>query len=70
MAVLACLFLVQPLGTQRIGVLYAPILLLWFLLNCVVGIHNIAVWYPGVWKVRLSEYEETECISKLRLVEF
>ena len=33
MAVLALLFAMQPLGTKYLGALYAPILLLWFLLN-------------------------------------
>jgi KUP system potassium uptake protein len=50
-AVLALLFLAQPLGTHRIGSFYAPIMLIWFALNAVVGIHNINAFYPAIFKV-------------------
>ncbi|KAL0020389.1 hypothetical protein WJX79_003616 [Trebouxia sp. C0005] len=50
MGVLALLFAVQPLGSQYLGDVYAPILLLWFLLQIVVGIHNIAVFAPWIGK--------------------
>ena len=52
MGVLALLFTVQPLGSQNLGACYAPILLLWFVLQIVVGIHNIAVFAPWIGKVR------------------
>ncbi len=45
--VLALLFLVQPLGTHRIGFLYAPILFVWFLFSTVIGINNITVTGRG-----------------------
>ncbi|DBB14587.1 hypothetical protein WJX82_006291 [Trebouxia sp. C0006] len=48
--VLALLFAVQPLGSQYLGGVYAPILLLWFLLQIVVGIHNIAIFAPWIGK--------------------
>lgn len=53
MGVLALLFAVQPLGSQYLGGVYARILLLWFLLQIVVGIHNIAVFAPWIGKVSL-----------------
>ncbi len=55
MGVLALLFAVQPLGSQYLGGVYAPILLLWFLLQIVVGIHNIAVFAPWIGKVSCHE---------------
>jgi len=54
MAVLALLFLAQPLGTHRIGSFYAPIMLIWFAFNAIVGIHNIHVYYPGIFKASPS----------------
>jgi len=56
MGVLALLFAVQPLGSQHLGGVYAPILLLWFLLQIVVGIHNIAVFAPWIGKVSLMTF--------------
>ncbi|KAK9828620.1 hypothetical protein WJX72_001128 [[Myrmecia] bisecta] len=55
MAVLAVIFLLQPLGTARIGFMYAPIVFLWFTFNIINGIHNIAVFYPAIFKV-ISPY--------------
>ena len=51
MGVLGALFLAQPLGTQTLGLLYSPILIVWFIFNIVTGIHNIVVFYPGIFKV-------------------
>ncbi len=46
-AILALLFICQPLGTQRIGKAFGPIMALWFLILAVMGIfgilHNPAV---------------------------
>ena len=41
-AVLLALFLVQPLGTQRIGRVFGPIMLTWFVVLVLLGIGGIA----------------------------
>jgi KUP system potassium uptake protein len=40
-AILVVLFMVQSYGTQRVGVVFAPVVLLWFLSNVLVAIYNI-----------------------------
>jgi K+ transporter len=40
-AILVVLFMVQSYGTQRIGVMFAPVVLLWFLSNVLVAMYNI-----------------------------
>ncbi len=45
--VLLGLFWLQRRGTARIGVLFGPIMVLWFLALAVIGIHNI-IQAPGV----------------------
>ncbi len=46
-AVLLGLFWLQRHGTARIGVLFGPIMMLWFLALAVIGVHNI-IKAPGV----------------------
>lgn len=46
-AILVALFLIQSRGTQGVGALFAPVVLLWFLANVLVAIYNIAVWEGG-----------------------
>ncbi|CAG8558828.1 4368_t:CDS:10 [Acaulospora colombiana] len=48
-AILIVLFLGQRLGTQRVGVLFAPIVSLWFISLASIGIWNISK-YPSVLK--------------------
>jgi K+ transporter len=43
-AILVALFLVQSNGTQRIGVVFAPVILLWYLSNVLVAIYNISAY--------------------------
>ena len=47
-AVLVLLYVFQRLGTSKLGVVFAPVILLWFFSNFCIGIYNIVVWYPGV----------------------
>jgi KUP system potassium uptake protein len=47
MAVLAALFVVQRRGTARVGALFGPVMVLWFLILGLLGIVNIAA-SPGV----------------------
>lgn len=42
-AILAILFLIQPLGTSKIGTSFAPIVSVWLLFNLCSGIYNLAV---------------------------
>lgn len=44
------LFGMNHLGTVKIGALYAPIVLLWFLFNIITAIHNITTYNSGVFK--------------------
>lgn len=46
-AVLVLLFFFQRLGTSKLGHMFAPIILLWFLANFCIGIYNIVRWHPG-----------------------
>ncbi|PNY25647.1 Potassium transporter 5 [Tolypocladium capitatum] len=42
-AILVVLFLIQPLGTSKIGTTFAPIVTVWLLFNLCSGIYNLAV---------------------------
>jgi K+ transporter len=44
MAILFLLFMIQRFGTGRVGVVFSPIILLWFAALFGVGIYNIAVY--------------------------
>ena len=53
-AVIVLVFCLQRLGSRRIGFLYSPILILWFVVNASIGIFNIIKWQPDVFKVRIN----------------
>lgn len=38
-AILICLFLIQPLGTSKIGSAFAPVVIIWLLFNLAFGIY-------------------------------
>jgi KUP system potassium uptake protein len=46
--ILIALFAIQPQGTARIGRLFGPIMMLWFVVIGVLGVWGI-VQHPGVW---------------------
>lgn len=48
--ILVLLFLMQPLGTARIGSLFAPIVIVWLLFNFCFGIYNLAEFDHSVLK--------------------
>jgi KUP system potassium uptake protein len=49
--VLAGLFLLQSRGTQRIGLLFGPVMVIWFLTIAALGVYGV-VMYPSVlWAV-------------------
>ncbi|KAM5528522.1 potassium uptake protein [Fusarium oxysporum f. sp. phaseoli] len=49
-SILVLLFLLQPLGTSRIGTFFAPIVLIWLLFNLGVGIYNLIEYDHTVLK--------------------
>ncbi|KAH6896769.1 potassium transporter-domain-containing protein [Thelonectria olida] len=42
-AILVFLFLLQPLGTAKVGTFFAPIVVVWLLFNLCCGIYNLAL---------------------------
>jgi KUP system potassium uptake protein len=49
-SILVLLFLLQPLGTSKIGTFFAPIVLIWLLFNLGVGIYNLIEYDHTVLK--------------------
>ncbi|CAF9942523.1 MAG: hypothetical protein ALECFALPRED_009787 [Alectoria fallacina] len=49
-AILICLFLIQPLGTSKIGSAFAPIVIIWLLFNFCFGIYNLVHFDHSVLK--------------------
>ncbi|XP_024401901.1 potassium transporter 4 [Physcomitrium patens] len=46
--ILVLLFGLQHLGTHRISFLFAPIVLLWLLCNCTIGVYNLITYNPSI----------------------
>lgn len=40
-AILILLFLIQPLGTSKIGSIFAPVVIIWLIFNLAFGIYNL-----------------------------
>lgn len=55
-AILVVLFGVQSWGTQGIGVMFAPIVILWFLGNSMIAIYNIVKFGGGAVFEALSPH--------------
>ncbi|XP_010658543.1 potassium transporter 3 [Vitis vinifera] len=53
--VLVCLIVRQHHGTHRVGITFAPIVLLWLLSVALLGIYNITKWNPRIYQA-LSPY--------------
>lgn len=49
-AILLLLFLLQPLGTTKLAASFAPIVIVWLLLNASFGIYNLVVYDHSVLK--------------------
>lgn len=49
-AVLLVLFLLQRDGTDKVGFLFAPIIITWLILIAALGIHNVVRHDPSVFK--------------------
>ncbi|BDA48595.1 Potassium transporter 23 [Coccomyxa sp. Obi] len=55
-AILLALFSIQRFGTSRLGMVFSPVLLLWFLVNAAIGVYNIARHMPDVFKAISPHY--------------
>ena len=55
-AILICLFMVQRLGTDRVGYSFAPIICLWFALIAGIGVYNFVKFDPLVIKAVNPKY--------------
>jgi KUP system potassium uptake protein len=55
LAILILLFIVQRWGTGAVGALFGPVMLLWFTIIGLLGIHEV-VLHPGVIKGLLPSY--------------
>ena len=53
--ILLALFLVQPLGTQKLSFCFSPIIFVWFLSNLCIGVYNLVKYQPSAAK-GLSPY--------------
>ncbi|KAH9324656.1 hypothetical protein KI387_004834 [Taxus chinensis] len=48
--ILIILFLMQKHGTSKVGFVFSPIMVTWFLFTGIVGAYDICVYYPKVFK--------------------
>ncbi|CAM6096177.1 unnamed protein product [Calypogeia fissa] len=55
-SILILLFLLQRFGTDRVSLLFSPIMATWFITTPVVGIYNIVVHYPKIFKAFSPAY--------------
>lgn len=54
--ILLLLFLVQRFGTNKVSSSFSPIMLVWFGSIAVIGVYNIAKYYPPVLKAVSPHY--------------
>jgi KUP system potassium uptake protein len=54
-AILIALFLLQSRGTGTVGALFGPVMLVWFLVLAVLGVHGIAS-HPDILRALLPSY--------------
>lgn len=64
--ILVGLFALQHFGTHRVGFLFAPIVCLWLLCISTIGVYNIIVWNPHIYKA-LSPYYMYSFIQKTQV---
>ncbi|KAL3134369.1 hypothetical protein ABBQ38_006624 [Trebouxia sp. C0009 RCD-2024] len=50
-AIVVMIFMIQSFGTGRIGVLFAPIVLIYFLCNLIIAITNMTRYNPRIFKL-------------------
>ncbi|XP_076960133.1 potassium transporter 4-like [Bidens hawaiensis] len=46
--ILIGLFALQHTGTQRVAIVFAPIVILWLISICGIGLYNIIIWNPKI----------------------
>lgn len=56
--ILILLFQLQRFGTDKVGKIFAPVLLLWFAFIAFIGMHNFVKYDPGVIKALNPYYIE------------
>lgn len=61
--ILVCLFALQHYGTHRVGFLFAPIVIAWLLCISMIGVYNIVIWEPHVYRA-LSPYYMYKFLKK------
>ncbi|XP_078435395.1 potassium transporter 1 isoform X2 [Wolffia australiana] len=54
--ILVGLFSLQHFGTHRVAFVFAPIVAVWSLAICSIGVYNIARWNPGVFRAISPSY--------------
>ncbi|KAE8695628.1 Potassium transporter 10 [Hibiscus syriacus] len=64
-AILILLFALQHYGTNRVGFLFAPVVVTWLLCISAIGVYNIFRWNPHVYKA-LSPYYMYKFLKKTR----
>ena len=47
--IITALFAVQRVGTERVGRLFGPVMVVWFLTLAVLGLPHIAAYPPALW---------------------
>ncbi|MCO5594604.1 hypothetical protein L7F22_048637 [Adiantum nelumboides] len=47
---LIALFLVQRFGTSKVGFLFSPVVAVWFVSTAMVGVYNVMVHNPAIFK--------------------
>ena len=55
-AIVVVLFLAQPFGTQKISLLFSPIIFLWFASLASIGIYNVITYRPSAAKALSPHY--------------
>ncbi|XP_059666824.1 potassium transporter 2-like [Cornus florida] len=63
--ILVCLFALQHYGTHRLGIFFAPVILIWLLCISALGLYNIFHWNPLVYEA-LSPYYMFKFLKKTR----
>ncbi|KAL1808345.1 hypothetical protein ACET3Z_025335 [Daucus carota] len=54
--ILICLFALQHYGTNRVGFLFAPVVITWLLCISTIGLYNIIYWNPHIYKALSPHY--------------
>ncbi|XP_022939511.1 potassium transporter 6-like [Cucurbita moschata] len=63
--ILVFLFAMQHYGTNQVGFLFAPVVIVWLLCISAIGLYNIFYWNPLVYKA-LSPYYMFKFLKKTR----